>query len=66
MESSGELPRFARQLNILKYPERASFDVFSTSRIKHLVLWLEENVFQYLQVEEKRDLVSQEGDEWRG
>jgi hypothetical protein len=60
-----QLPRFGRQLKLLKYPGHSMFDIYTTSRIKELVLWLEEHEFQYLQPEEKIDLQKQEGDEWR-
>lgn len=62
---SGGLPSFSRQLNLLKYPERGSFDLYSNHSIKELVLWLENNVFEYLEESEKTPLIQQQGDDWR-
>lgn len=63
--ASHELPSFRRQLDVLRYPYRDDFDVYSDARVKSLVLWMEDNVFQYLQDAEKIALQKQEGHEWR-
>ena len=63
--SPGDLPKFARQLALLAYPGRASFDIYATHSVRALVLWLEATVFQFLGPEERLALEAQEGDEWR-
>jgi hypothetical protein len=51
-----------RQLNVLGYTN--SFDIYSASSVKELVIWLEDNWFHFVSEQLKKKLETQTGPEW--